>query len=91
MKKKIKAIKRKTHIAGYDAKGKIWTKKDLPKGVKKRLKAHEKREYYLRTIKGFSYKKAHKLALKKEHEGLSKKGIAKYEGKIGAYVRWKLK
>ena len=83
--RKIKAIPR-NYLGGYTARGKVWVNKAVPKRFRKRVRAHEEHELKLRK-KGWSYKAAHKSALKVEHRGLSKKGIARYEGHMGAIVR----
>jgi hypothetical protein len=51
-----------------------------------RVREHEKYERS-RRCKGDSYPTAHRKALKREHRGLSKHGIARHEGKVGRAVR----
>lgn len=79
-------------LAGYGKRGRIWINKKVPhryRGIamRARLMRHEKVERELRTKCGLPYKQAHMLALKAEHEGLTKKQIAVYEGKLGAIAR----
>lgn len=78
-------------LAGYGKRGRIWVNPKVPKryrgiNMRDRLYRHEKVERELRR-KGLPYKVAHKLALKAEHEGLTRKQIAIYEGKLGAIAR----
>jgi hypothetical protein len=75
-----------SRIAGY-TKGKVWINKKVPKKLRKRLLTHEKTEVKLRK-QGYTYKQAHKRALKAEHKGMTKRQIFKYEGKLGAIARW---
>jgi hypothetical protein len=55
--------------------------------VRRRLLIHEKTEIKLRK-QGLPYKKAHKLATKAEHKGLTRRQIFIYEGKLGSIARW---
>lgn len=78
-------------IAGYNKRGQIWINRKVPKyykgiNVKARLLKHEKVERELRK-KGIPYKHAHKVALREEHKGLTRRQIAKYEGLLGAIAR----
>ena len=81
-KKVVSAPKLRGQLGGY-VNNRIWVSKAVPKKLRKRIHKHERTELNLRK-KGYSYKKAHKIALKAEHKGLTKKGIARYEGKLGA-------
>jgi hypothetical protein len=79
-------------LAGYGKRGKIWINPHVPKTFKgismfDRLFKHEKVERQLRQ-KGLTYPKAHEKALKQEHEGLTRKQLRIYEGKLGAIARW---
>ena len=79
-------------IAGYGSRGSIWINKHVPEtyrgiDMRARLKCHERVERELRLKYGLSYRQAHKAALKPEHEGLTKKQIAIYEGKLGSIAR----
>lgn len=56
--------------------------------LRARLRRHERVEKK-RMDAGLHYKKAHKMALKAEHKGLTKKQIQQYEGKLGSIARWK--
>jgi hypothetical protein len=81
-----------SRIAGYGKRWRIWINPKVPrkfKGInmRQRLKIHEKTEIKLRK-QGLPYKKAHKLATKVEHKGLTRKQIRIYEGKLGAIARW---
>ena len=55
--------------------------------MKSRVLKHEKVERKLRREQGLSYEKAHKLANKAEHEGLTRHQISVYEGKLGSIAR----
>ena len=82
--KKYSAFSR---VAGYKN-NRIWISKNVKCPLmRKRLYTHEKTELQLRK-KGYSYKQAHRKALKAEHRGMNKRQIFKYEGKLGAISRW---
>jgi len=79
-------------IAGYGKRGRTWINPKVPRrfkgiDVRRRLLIHEKTEIKLRK-QGLPYKKAHKLATKAEHKGLTKRQIFIYEGKLGSIARW---
>jgi hypothetical protein len=60
--------------------------KRIPKSERRRVREHETYERKCRC-QGGSYKTCHKKALKKEHQGLSRRGVSRHEGKVGAAVR----
>ena len=79
-------------IAGYGKRGRIWINPKVARrfrgiDVRRRLLIHEKTEIKLRK-QGLPYKKAHKLATKAEHKGLTRRQIFIYEGKLGSIARW---
>jgi uncharacterized protein YdaU (DUF1376 family) len=76
----------KSRAAGYSRSGKTWVNKRIPRSERKRVREHETYERRQRC-KGDSYKKAHRKALKREHRGLSRQGVSKHEGRVGAAVR----
>lgn len=77
-----------SRLAGYGKRGRIWINPAVPSEFRARLRRHEVVERELRR-RGYSYREAHKLALRAEHEGMSRREIARYEGKLGAIARWK--
>jgi hypothetical protein len=83
----------KSRLAGYGKRGPIYVNPNVPvkyRGIdmKRRLLRHEVVERRLRQKLGLSYREAHRLALKAEHEGLTKRQICIYEGKLGSIARW---
>ena len=78
----------RSRLAGYDKHGKIWINPNVPRSMRSRLRTHETVEYTLRQ-QGMTYRSAHRKALEAEHKGLTRKGIARYEGKLGAIARYK--
>lgn len=75
-----------SRTAGYHRNGKVWMNKKIPRGERGRVREHERYEREQRCH-GDSYKVAHKKALKREHRGLSRHGVARHEGRVGAAVR----
>ena len=73
-------------LAGYNKRGEIWINKKVPRRLRARLRRHEEVEIGFRK-KGMTYKQAHRLALKAEHRGLTRRQIAVYEGELGAIAR----
>jgi Mn-dependent DtxR family transcriptional regulator len=78
----------RSRLAGYGKRGRIWVNPNVPKQFRARLIRHETVERQLRK-QGMTYKEAHRKALEAEHKGLTRKQIARYEGKLGAIARWK--
>jgi hypothetical protein len=83
----------RSKLAGYGKRGPIRINPHVPetfRGMKmrKRLKTHEQVERRLRR-EGLTYRKAHREALRKEHEGLSSESVSQYEGKLGSIARHK--
>jgi hypothetical protein len=76
-------------LAGYDKHGHIWVNSSVPERwqghhMRHRLIRHESVEYALRKQAGYSYRDAHKMALRAEHKGMTKKEIQRYEGYLGS-------
>lgn len=76
----------RSRAAGYSQSGRTWVNKRIPKSERRRVREHETYERRQRC-KGDSYPKAHKKALRREHRGLSRHGVARHEGRVGAAVR----
>jgi len=81
-------------LAGYGERGPIRINPKIPWQfhnirVRERVLRHERVERKLRIEQGLTYKKAHKIALKKEHEGLTHRQIQVYEGLLGSIARRK--
>lgn len=73
-------------LAGYTKEGKPWVKKDLPPEPKRRILGHQKAFTKARS-EGKSFTASRRIALDKEHEGMSKRQISVYEGKLGHIAR----
>jgi hypothetical protein len=75
-----------SRLAGYNERGEIWINKRVPRRLRRRLRTHEEVEIGFRN-QGMTYKQAHRLALKAEHKGLTRRQIAVYEGELGGIAR----
>lgn len=75
-----------TKLAGYTQEGKPWVKRDLPPGTRRRLMAHQKAFSKARS-EGKSFTASRRIALDREHEGMTRSEIQAYEGRLGARAR----
>ena len=76
--------------------GRTWVNRFVPRSItvgakridpRAKLRIHERVERKLMK-NGLSYAKAHKIALKSEHRGMTRHQVAVYEGYNGAVARW---
>ena len=87
----------RSHLATWMERGPPRLNPRIPKTIRvgdrlirvhDRVRRHEMVERPLEQGQGWPHWKAHRVALQREHEGLTRHEVAVYEGILGAVARW---